>query len=202
MEERAVSVCLLNHRKDSTPFWNALHIAPCHDASSRLLYYVGIQADVTRLVEAAAAAERVPAPTSAAAAEVVAEGASEGTAAEGAPPLQPSAVERELELEACHAERIAEQLHAHAAELPATVPRCAAADVLPASMLCALSKLQEAFVLADPNLPGCPLEYASPSFLHLTGYPRHEVWAGGLLRWALGTGPGPWWLPAEAAATA
>nr|AML77728.1 putative LOV domain-containing protein [Mesostigma viride] len=36
-------------------------------------------------------------------------------------------------------------------------------------------KIQQSFVLSDPNLPDCPIVYASDRFCHLSGYPRHEV---------------------------
>jgi len=61
---RPCSVELLNYRRDGTPFWNALSIAPVHDAAGALTHYVGIQRDVTSrrradtdLREALAAAE-------------------------------------------------------------------------------------------------------------------------------------------------
>jgi hypothetical protein len=36
-------------------------------------------------------------------------------------------------------------------------------------------KLAQSFVLADPNLPDCPIVYASAQFLALTGHPRSSV---------------------------
>jgi PAS domain S-box-containing protein len=39
-----VSVTLLNYRKDGTPFWNHLHVAPLRDGSGNITSYVGIQA--------------------------------------------------------------------------------------------------------------------------------------------------------------
>lgn len=50
-EERAASVCLLNYRKDKTPFWNAFYIAPVRSATGIVEYFIGIQSDVTHLVE-------------------------------------------------------------------------------------------------------------------------------------------------------
>ncbi|MBJ6121104.1 PAS domain-containing protein [Sphingomonas sp. BT553] len=44
--ERIV-IDLLNHRKDGTPFWNRLHIAPVFDADGELCYFVASQHDVT-----------------------------------------------------------------------------------------------------------------------------------------------------------
>ncbi|HEX4943087.1 MAG TPA: ATP-binding protein [Usitatibacteraceae bacterium] len=38
---------ILNYRKDGTPFWNFLRIAPIRDASGRVTHHVGTQSDVT-----------------------------------------------------------------------------------------------------------------------------------------------------------
>ncbi len=46
-EQRDCSVEILNYRKDGTPFWNALAIAPVQDASGRVSHFVGVQTDVT-----------------------------------------------------------------------------------------------------------------------------------------------------------
>jgi PAS domain S-box-containing protein len=44
---RDCSVEVLNYRKDGTPFWNALAIAPVQDACGRVTHFVGVQTDVT-----------------------------------------------------------------------------------------------------------------------------------------------------------
>ncbi|PSP73951.1 hypothetical protein BRC86_07635 [Halobacteriales archaeon QS_3_64_16] len=46
-EDRPVSVELINYRKDGTPFWNEVDIAPLRDGDGTLTHYVGFQADVT-----------------------------------------------------------------------------------------------------------------------------------------------------------
>lgn len=43
---------ILNYRKDGTPFWNFLRIAPIRDASGRVTHHVGTQSDVTELHQA------------------------------------------------------------------------------------------------------------------------------------------------------
>ena len=43
---------LRNYRKDGTPFWNELHLAPVRDAEGRLTNYIGVQEDVTARKEA------------------------------------------------------------------------------------------------------------------------------------------------------
>jgi PAS domain S-box-containing protein len=42
-----LEIDLLNHRKDGTPFWNRLLVAPVFDRSRHLRYYVASQHDVT-----------------------------------------------------------------------------------------------------------------------------------------------------------
>nr|AML79406.1 putative LOV domain-containing protein [Cycas micholitzii] len=43
------------------------------------------------------------------------------------------------------------------------------------SLLIALNKIQQSFVLVNPHLPGMPIVHASDLFLQLTGYSRDEV---------------------------
>ncbi len=47
-------VLLRNYRKDGTLFWNELTISPVHDSSGQLTHFVGIQNDVTDLVQSIA----------------------------------------------------------------------------------------------------------------------------------------------------
>jgi PAS domain S-box-containing protein len=53
-ERREIQTTLLNYRKDGTPFWNELKLAPVLSQHGDLLYFVGIQTDVTdrKLAEA------------------------------------------------------------------------------------------------------------------------------------------------------
>jgi PAS domain S-box-containing protein len=46
--QRAVSVEVLNYRRDGTPFWNAVYIAPVHDQAGALIYFFASQLDITR----------------------------------------------------------------------------------------------------------------------------------------------------------
>ena len=48
----SASVELLNYRKDGTPFWNRVDIAPVHDADGEVSHFVGFQTDITERVEA------------------------------------------------------------------------------------------------------------------------------------------------------
>lgn len=40
-------VRLLNYRKDGTPFWNMLSLAPMSDVDGAICFYIGVQVDVT-----------------------------------------------------------------------------------------------------------------------------------------------------------
>ena len=51
-EHRPIEVTLRNYRKDGSLFYNRLSIQPLRDAAGRLIYYLGVQYDVTELVEA------------------------------------------------------------------------------------------------------------------------------------------------------
>ncbi|VXD02223.1 PAS domain-containing protein [Sphingomonas sp. 8AM] len=42
-----IEIDLLNHRRDGTPFWNRLMVAPVFDSNGTLLYFVATQTDVT-----------------------------------------------------------------------------------------------------------------------------------------------------------
>jgi PAS domain S-box-containing protein len=45
---RAISVEILNYKRDGTPFWNAVYIAPVYDRDGKLLYFFASQLDITR----------------------------------------------------------------------------------------------------------------------------------------------------------
>nr|AML78866.1 putative LOV domain-containing protein [Pityrogramma trifoliata] len=48
---KSCTVKLLNYRKDKTPFWNLLHIAPVRSSAGKVAFYVGVQLDVTSVEE-------------------------------------------------------------------------------------------------------------------------------------------------------
>jgi PAS domain S-box-containing protein len=51
-EGRTGEALVHNYRKDGTPFWNELRIAPVHDEQGRLTHFIGISDDVTERREA------------------------------------------------------------------------------------------------------------------------------------------------------
>ncbi len=46
-QQRPCEVEILNYRRDGTPFWNALAIAPSFDEEGKLTHFVGVQSDIT-----------------------------------------------------------------------------------------------------------------------------------------------------------
>nr|AML78370.1 putative LOV domain-containing protein [Hymenophyllum bivalve] len=51
--EEPCTVRVLNFRKDRTPFWNHLHIAPVRSCGGKVAFFVGVQFDVTFVNEEA-----------------------------------------------------------------------------------------------------------------------------------------------------
>ncbi len=51
-EQKHVTVTLRNYRKDGTLFYNRFSIRPLLDRQGRLVYYLGIQYDVTEKIQA------------------------------------------------------------------------------------------------------------------------------------------------------
>nr|AML77641.1 putative LOV domain-containing protein [Encalypta streptocarpa] len=60
-------------------------------------------------------------------------------------------------------------------DLAQSRPERVATGVVCSSLIISLSRIQQSFVLADPNLPDMPIVYASDVFCELTGYSREEV---------------------------
>lgn len=53
-QQQEIQATLLNYRKDGQPFWSELKIAPVRAETGKLLYFVGIQTDVTERKQAEA----------------------------------------------------------------------------------------------------------------------------------------------------
>jgi PAS domain S-box-containing protein len=50
--ERAISIDILNYRKDGTTYWNALYISPVHGEDDRAQFFFASQVDCTDRIEA------------------------------------------------------------------------------------------------------------------------------------------------------
>lgn len=143
-----MSVRLLNYRKDGTPFWNLLTITPIKTADGRVSKFVGVQIDVT--------------------------GKTEGRQSKDV-----SLVRYDDRLQHNVAEGIVKDVTDGVQEAeyakdgsrpkPRRFPRVAV------DLATTVERVQQNFVIADPNLPDCPIVFASDDFLRLTGYAREEV---------------------------
>nr|AML76495.1 putative LOV domain-containing protein [Adiantum raddianum] len=58
--EKSCTVKVLNYRKDRTPFWNLLHIAPVRSNGGKVAFFVGVQLDVTAVEEPCPGSEMSP----------------------------------------------------------------------------------------------------------------------------------------------
>jgi len=51
LEQKSCEVELKNYTKDGTPFYNFLHIKPLFDNDDQLMYYIGLQFDISHSIE-------------------------------------------------------------------------------------------------------------------------------------------------------
>nr|AHZ63928.1 phototropin [Bolbocoleon piliferum] len=151
---RSTAVRLLNYRKDGTPFWNLLTVTPVYAADGTLSKYIGVQVDVTSKTEGSAYTDRSGVPLLVkyndrlkqnVAHDIVADVKDAVESAE--PSLQNKAV----------------------GTAPKAFPRVAI------DLASTVERIQQAFVVSDPNLPDCPIVFASDAFLEMTGFSRFEV---------------------------
>jgi len=57
-DQREISITILNYRKDGQPFWNELRIAPVFGDQGDLLYFVGLQTDVSERKQSEASLQK------------------------------------------------------------------------------------------------------------------------------------------------
>ncbi|WP_420589852.1 PAS domain-containing protein [Bacterioplanoides sp.] len=56
--DESARVVIRNYRKDGSLFWNELSISPVFNEQDQLMYYIGVQKDVTAQIEAEQRAEK------------------------------------------------------------------------------------------------------------------------------------------------
>eukprot|EP00898_Chlorokybus_atmophyticus_P005958 jgi/Chlat1/6363/Chrsp44S05752 len=212
-EERACQVRILNYRKDGRKFWNLFHMSAVYDTQGKVLFFVGVQTDLSPLckqvghqgVAFAFAAidshrlstfhslEHEPEP------EPEAQHGF-GTAPSGsaedlnfpAAPTAPEAIGAQTgDMAAATSDRVVhsishveEELAREGLRKPVTVPSVSS------SLLLSLTRIQQSFVLSDPNLNDCPIIHASDVFCRMSGYSREEV-VGRNCRFLQGPGTDP-----------
>eukprot|EP00798_Chlamydomonas_sp_ICE-L_P013927 gene13927-19857_t len=147
----AVSVRLLNYRKDGTPFWNLLTMTPIKAPDGTVTKFVGVQVDVTSRTEGATGAD------------------------------VPVLVKYDNRLRENVAKKIVDEvnstvescepglLNGQVGKNAKAFPRVAL------DLATTVERIQQSFCIADPSIPDCPIVFASDAFLDLTGFQRHEV---------------------------
>nr|AML76465.1 putative LOV domain-containing protein [Plagiomnium insigne] len=196
-EERPCQVRVLNYTKQGRPFWNLFHMAPIYSRQNGIvIHYVGVQTPLASGVSSRtqqAISETV---------KVLVEGADSPQPIEGVVDLrlrggadagdiyQENQIENEIDEDSCTVdealkEKAALALQAVACELTQSSrikgdlaqsrPMSGATGVVCSSLMVSLTRIQQSFVLSDPNLPDMPIVYASDVFCDLTGYSREEV---------------------------
>eukprot|EP00891_Asterochloris_glomerata_P009772 jgi/Astpho2/9772/Aster-03748 len=156
----ACSVRLLNYHKDGTPFWNLLTVTPIKTEDGTVSKFVGVQVDVTSKTEGKAFADATGVPLLVKYDTRLRENVAKGIVGDVTEQVQ-NVVDDE---QAKQAARLGKKMTA-----PKAFPRVAL------DLATTVERIQQNFVIADPNLPDCPIVFASDGFLELTEFARHEV---------------------------
>jgi len=154
-EERETSTCLLNYKKDGTPFWNAFHLEPVKDEDGVTQFYIGIQCDVTGLFQSSMAGTGGEAMTREDAMHTVMMNAKDNE----------EVAKRLVE----DVKRYSDMLHERSKE------SVAIDGSVPTPLLTGLSTIDQSFCLTDPHKSGNPMVYCSPGFLKMTQYSAKEL---------------------------
>ncbi|KAK9814220.1 hypothetical protein WJX72_002492 [[Myrmecia] bisecta] len=149
------SVRLLNYRKNGTPFWNLLTMTPIKTEDGKVSKFVGVQVDVTSKTEGKAFADSTGVPLLVKYDTRLRENVAKGIVEDVTTTVQDAETQQS---------RVGKKMSA-----PKTFPRVAL------DLATTVERIQQNFVICDPNLPDCPIVFASDGFLELTEFPRHEV---------------------------
>uniref|UniRef100_A0A7R9XNJ7 LOV domain-containing protein n=1 Tax=Polyblepharides amylifera TaxID=1486889 RepID=A0A7R9XNJ7_9CHLO len=150
-ENRECHVELLNYRKDGTKFNNLLHVTPIFDGD-QVLYFMGMQLELP--VATINNPDRSP------------------TAEKGRPDGQP---ELPFHAEILKPVRIDGEGQDASQMMQSYKPQMQNLVVSSDPLRMGVGKLCSNYVASDPNLPDCPIIFASEGFLQLTGYTSQEV---------------------------
>ena len=151
---RSTAVRLLNYKKDGTPFWNLLTVTPVYAADGSLSKYIGVQVDVTSKTEGAAYTDSSGVPLLVKYNDRLKQNVAHDIVedvVDAVQSVEPTAAAKPV------------------GSAPKAFPRVAI------DLASTVERIQQAFVVSDPNLPDCPIVFASDAFLEMTGYSRFEV---------------------------
>lgn len=189
--QRPHQVAILNYRRDGSPHWVLLHLAPVfHAADGRLLHFLAVQVPI-------AAANRRPRPCGAAGA-VLAACREEARVEEDFPcaahagkvfvdmdkrgleaeePRVASDSEKEMAISTANSIVSALNRYSKLTGLMVSRKRCDSVGIpaLSSSLNLSLGRIKQSFVLTYSHLPDMPIIYASDAFISLTGYSREEI---------------------------
>lgn len=157
---KAITVRLLNYRKDGTPFWNLLTMTPIRDEAGRVVKIVGVQVDVTSTTEGHAINDSNGIP--------VLINYDDRLKENIAKPIVDDVLHAVQRDDGKVPKRLS-RTHTDGPGSPRNLPRVAL------DLATTVERIQSNFVIADPTLPDCPIVFASDPFLHLSGYRREEV---------------------------
>ncbi|KAL6838734.1 hypothetical protein ACP4OV_031448 [Aristida adscensionis] len=187
--QRAHQAALLNYRRDGSPHWVLLHLAPVFRADDgRVLHFLAVQVPI-----AAAAAPRRPAaaallaacreearvdedfPCASHAGKVFVDMDKRGL--EAKEPRVASDSEKEKAVSTANSIFSVLNRYSKLSGLVVCGKRCDSVGIpaLSSSLNLSLGRIKQSFVLTDPRLPDAPIIYASDAFLALTGYSREEI---------------------------
>nr|CAB3462779.1 unnamed protein product [Digitaria exilis] len=141
---------LLNYKKDGTPFWNLLTIAPIKDEGGRVLKFIGMQVEVSKYTEGdkdtAVRPNGLP--------ESLIKYDEKNMLKPREDPLLDSDDDRPESFD----DDFRRKEMRRGIDLATT-----------------LERIEKNFVITDPRLPDNPIIFASDSFLQLTEYSREEI---------------------------
>nr|AML79326.1 putative LOV domain-containing protein [Dendrolycopodium obscurum] len=203
-EERSCQVRILNYTKQRKPFWNLFHLAPVYSRENGMVvHYVGVQTPLSdkagdvdvvsdSLLESGTKVASDNENNGGLDADVQKNG---DIVADDLDALNSQLrgggmdSEDKIEVQEKDERRATTAVRSVLSELTKSSKskggiaeqRCmslaesASVGVVCSSLMLSLTRIQQSFVLADPNLPDMPIVHASDMFLHLTGYSREEV---------------------------
>ncbi|CAL4978307.1 unnamed protein product [Urochloa decumbens] len=189
--QRAHQVAILNYRRDGSPHWVLLHLAPVfHARDGRLLHFLAVQVSID--------AKRRATPCRGATGAVLAACREEARVDEDFPCASHAgkvfvdmdkrgleseeprvATESEKEKAISTANSIVSALNRYSklTGLVVSGKRCDSVGIpaLSSSLNLSLGRIKQSFVLTHSCLPDMPIIYASDAFVSLTGFSREEI---------------------------
>ncbi|KAF7021426.1 hypothetical protein CFC21_034381 [Triticum aestivum] len=188
--QRAHQVAILNYRRDGSPHWVLLHLAPVfHAADGRVLHFLAVQVPIAPASSPRRHPGRPPAfaacreeargeeelPCASHVGEVFVDIDKRGLEAEE--PRIASGCDKEMALSTANSIFSTLNRYSKLTGLVVCERRCDSVGIpaLSSSLNLSLGRIKQSFVLTDRHLPDMPIVYASDAFLSLTGYSREEI---------------------------